>query len=180
MKSEAVNRAEPDDKAQEVAYSGYDLLNTPLLNKGTAFTEAERDAFDLHGLLPPTVAMLDEQVKRRLAEFRAIQDDLDRYIFLRGLQDTNETLFYALLSANLEEMMPIVYTPTVGLGCQQFSRIFHKPRGLFLSIPYKDRIRRILARPQFDGVEAIVDPAEYKTSDVIYPYSAAKQAAPGR
>jgi malate dehydrogenase (oxaloacetate-decarboxylating) len=156
MKSEAVNRSEPEDKAQEVAYSGSDLLNTPLLNKGTAFTEAERDAFDLHGLLPPTVARLDEQVKRRLAEFRAIQDDLDRYIFLRGLQDTNETLFYALLTANLEEMMPIVYTPTVGLGCQQFSRIFHKPRGLFLSIPYKDRIRRILARPQFDGVEAIV------------------------
>ncbi len=156
MTPKVINQAAPAEETIEVSRSGYDLLNTPLLNKGTAFTEAERDAFDLYGLLPPTVATLDEQVTRRLAEYRAIQDDLDKYIFLRGLQDANETLFYALLSANLEAMMPIVYTPTVGLGCQQFSRIFHKPRGLFLSIPHKDRIRGILARPQFDGVETIV------------------------
>src|SRR6202050_2919078 len=138
------------------ALSGYELLNDPLLNKGTAFTEAERDAFALHGLLPPHVATLDYQVQRRLDAFRKLGGDMQKYVFLRGLQDSNETLFYALLTRNIEEMMPIVYTPTVGLGCQQFSRIFHKPRGLFLSIPYKDRIRRILARSQFDGVEAIV------------------------
>ena len=136
--------------------SGYELLNDPLLNKGTAFTEAERDALDLHGLLPPHVATLDLQVQRRLDAFRALGGDLQKYVFLRGLQDTNETLFYALLTRNIEEMMPIVYTPTVGLGCQQFSRIFRKPRGLFLSIPHQDRIRRILGHPRFDGVEAIV------------------------
>jgi malate dehydrogenase (oxaloacetate-decarboxylating) len=138
------------------ALSGYELLNDPLLNKGTAFTEGERDAFDLHGLLPPHVAELDYQVRRRLDAFRGLSTDLQRYIFLRGLQDTNETLFYALLTRNIEEMMPIVYTPTVGLGCQLFSRIFRKPRGLFLNLPHKDLIRRILGHPRFDRVEAIV------------------------
>src|ERR1700740_170600 len=138
------------------ALSGYELLNDPLLNKGTAFTEAERDAFDLHGLLPPHVAGLDYQVQRRLDAFRGLGSDIQKYVFLRGLQDTNETLFYALLTRNIEELMPIVYTPTVGLGCQQFSRIFRKPRGLFLSLPLKDRIAGILSHPRFDGVEAIV------------------------
>ena len=140
----------------ETALSGYELLNDPLLNKGTAFTEAEREAFDLHGLLPPHVAELDYQVQRRLVAFRSQRTDLDKYVFLRGLQDTNETLFYALLTRNIEEMMPIVYTPTVGLGCQLFSRIFRKPRGLFLSIPHKAKIGRILDNPHFDAVEAIV------------------------
>jgi malate dehydrogenase (oxaloacetate-decarboxylating) len=138
------------------ALSGYELLNDPLLNKGTAFTEAERDAFELHGLLPPHVATLDYQVQRRLDAFRKLGGDIQKYVFLRGLQDTNETLFYALLTRNIEEMMPIVYTPTVGLGCQQFSSIFRKPRGLFLSYPHQDDIRRILGNPRFDGVEAIV------------------------
>jgi malate dehydrogenase (oxaloacetate-decarboxylating) len=138
------------------ALSGYELLNDPLLNKGTAFIEAERDVFELHGLLPPHVATLDYQVQRRLDAFRKLGSDIQKYVFLRGLQDTNETLFYALLTRNIEEMMPIVYTPTVGLGCQQFSSIFRKPRGLFLSYPHKDDIRRILGNPRFDGVEAIV------------------------
>jgi len=138
------------------ALSGYELLNDPLLNKGTAFTESERDAFELHGLLPPHVATLDYQVKRRLDAFRKLGSDIQKYVFLRGLQDTNETLFYALLTQNIEEMMPIVYTPTVGLGCQQFSSIFRKPRGLFLSYPHQAAIRRILGNPRFDGVEAIV------------------------
>ncbi len=145
-----------DPQYVETALSGYELLNNPLLNKGTAFTEAERDAFDLHGLLPPHVAELDYQVKRRLDAFRGLATDIQRYVFLRGLQDTNETLFYALLTRNIEEMMPIVYTPTVGLGCELFSHIFRKPRGLFLSIPHKHAIRRILGHPRFDGVEAIV------------------------
>jgi len=138
------------------ALSGYELLNDPLLNKGTAFTEAERDAFELHGLLPPHVAALDYQVKRRIDAFRSLGSDIQKYVFLRGLQDTNETLFYAVLTRNIEEMMPVVYTPTVGLGCQSFSSIFRKPRGLFLSYPHKADIRRILGNPRFDGVEAIV------------------------
>ena len=140
----------------ETALSGYELLNDPLLNKGTAFTDAERDTFDLHGLLPPYVTTLDLQVGRRLAALRNLGTDLQKYTFLRGLQDTNETLFYALLTRNIEELMPIVYTPTVGLGCQQFSRLFRKHRGVFLSFPLKDRVRRILGNPRFDGVEAIV------------------------
>jgi malate dehydrogenase (oxaloacetate-decarboxylating) len=140
----------------ETALSGYELLNDPLLNKGTAFTEAERDAFDLHGLLPPHVAELDYQVKRRLDAFRGLGSDLSRYVFLRGLQDSNETLFYALLTRNIEEMMPIVYTPTVGLGCQLFSHVFRKPRGLFLSIPHQDLIPRILSHPRYDRINAIV------------------------
>ncbi|QIO98551.1 NAD-dependent malic enzyme [Bradyrhizobium symbiodeficiens] len=136
--------------------SGYELLADPQLNKGTAFSETERDAFDLHGLLPPNVSTLDEQVSRRLQALRSFETDLERYAFLRELQDTNETLFYALLVGNLEELLPIVYTPTVGAGCQQFSRLFRKPRGLFLSIPHKARIDRIFAQPRFDAVEAIV------------------------
>jgi malate dehydrogenase (oxaloacetate-decarboxylating) len=140
----------------ETALSGYELLNDALLNKGTAFTDAERDAFDLHGLLPPHVAELDYQVKRRLDAFRGLASNLQRYVFLRGLQDSNETLFYALLTRNIEEMMPIVYTPTVGLGCELFSHIFRRPRGLFLSLPHKDLIPRILAHPRFDRIEAIV------------------------
>ncbi len=140
----------------ETALSGYELLNEPLLNKGTAFSDAEREEFELHGLLPPHVAMLDWQVKRRLDAFRGLGTDLQKYIFLRGLQDSNETLFYALLTRNIEEMMPVVYTPTVGLGCQLFSRIFRKPRGLFLSLPLKDRIAGILNHARYDSVEAIV------------------------
>jgi len=146
----------PSPRIVETALSGYELLNDPLLNKGTGFSDAERDEFDLHGLLPPRVTPLDMQVKRRLDAFRSQTSDLHRYVFLRGLQDTNEVLFYALLTQNIEEMMPVVYTPTVGLGCQLFSHIFRKPRGLFLSLPYKDAIRRIIGHPRFDGVEAIV------------------------
>jgi malate dehydrogenase (oxaloacetate-decarboxylating) len=140
----------------ETALSGYDLLNDPLLNKGTSFTDDERDEFDLHGLLPPHITPLEMQVRRRLAACGSLGRDIQKYVFLRGLQDTNETLFYALLTRNIEALMPIVYTPTVGMGCQLFSHLFRKPRGLFLSLPRKDAIRGILANPRFDQVEAIV------------------------
>jgi malate dehydrogenase (oxaloacetate-decarboxylating) len=140
----------------KVQRSGYDLLNSPLFNKGTAFTDEERERFGLHGLLPPSVATLDEQVGRRLQAFRNLSSDYEKHVFLRGLQDSNEVLFYALLVRHIEEMLPIVYTPTVGHGCQAFSHNFWKPRGLFLSIPYEDRISRILSHPHFDDVEVIV------------------------
>ena len=157
MTSAGVETAsEAPARVVETALSGYELLNDPLLNKGTAFTEDEREQFELHGLLPPHVAALDWKVRRRLDAFRGLGSDLQKYIFLRGLQDSNETLFYALLTRNIEEMMPIVYTPTVGLGCQEFSRIFRKPRGLFLSLPLKDRIADILSHARYDGIEAIV------------------------
>jgi malate dehydrogenase (oxaloacetate-decarboxylating) len=133
------------------AASGYQLLADALLNKGTAFTDAERDAFELHGLLPPNIGTLEEQVSRRLQVLRGLPTDLDRYAFLRDLQDTNETLFFALLVQNIEELLPIVYTPTVGAGCQQFSRLFRKPRGLFSACRTRSASKQILAHPRFDG-----------------------------
>jgi malate dehydrogenase (oxaloacetate-decarboxylating) len=140
----------------QVSLSGFDLINSPRLNKGTAFTDPERDVFDLHGLLPPHVGTLDEQIERRLEALRAQPNSFSKYSFLRDLQDTNETLFYALLVRNIEEMLPLVYTPTVGEGCQRFSEIWRKPRGLFLSYPNKDRIEQILSHPRYDDVKCIV------------------------
>ena len=144
------------DEHLATALSGHQLLTDPLYNKGTAFTETERDVFQLHGLLPPNIGSLDEQSSRRLQVLRGLHTDLERYTFLRDLQDTNETLFFAVLVQHIEELLPIVYTPTVGEGCQHFSRLFRKPRGLYLSLPHKKRIRQILDRPRFDKVEAIV------------------------
>jgi malate dehydrogenase (oxaloacetate-decarboxylating) len=140
----------------KVGLKGYELINDPTLNKGTAFTEAERDLFHLHGLLPPHIGALDDQVARRMKMLRRFQTDFERYAFLRELQDTNETLFYAVLVRHLEELLPIVYTPTVGEGCQRFSEIWRKPRGLFLSYPNRHRIRDILADPRYDRVRVIV------------------------
>ena len=132
------------------------LLITPLLNKGTAFTEEERTAFSLHGLLPPRVGTLEAQVARRLQAVRAFDRDLDRHFFLRGLQDANETLFYAVLVRHLTEMLPLVYTPTVGQACERFSHYWHFPRGLFLSWPHRDIIGEILSHPRYDKIETIV------------------------
>jgi malate dehydrogenase (oxaloacetate-decarboxylating) len=131
-------------------------LSTPIFNKGTAFPESERDEFSLHGLLPPQVGTLDQQVVRRMKAFHALHDDFSRYTFMRDLQDVNETLFYALITRHVEEMLPIVYTPTVGEGCQRFSEIWRKPRGVFLSYPNMERIETILGHPRYDGVRCIV------------------------
>jgi malate dehydrogenase (oxaloacetate-decarboxylating) len=140
----------------EVALTGFDLINQPLLNKGTAFSEPERDAFGLQGLLPPHIGSLEEQAARRLAALRMYETPFEKYSFLRDLQDANETLLYKLLVDDIEEMLPLVYTPTVGEGCQRFSEIWRKPRGLFLSYPNRHRIAEILAHPRYDGVRAIV------------------------
>ena len=135
---------------------GFTLLNHPRFNKGTAFTEEERDAFDLHGLLPPHVGTLEEQIARRKRRFDAQDSPFAKYAFMRDLQDINETLFYALITSYVSQMMPIVYTPTVGEGCQRFSEIWRKPRGLFLSYPNQSRIERILSHKRYDQVKAIV------------------------
>jgi malate dehydrogenase (oxaloacetate-decarboxylating) len=144
------------ENVYQVSLSGYDLINSPRLNKGTAFTEHERDIFHLHGLLPPHVGTLDEQLARRMQALDEQSTSFNKYAFLRDLQDTNETLFYALLVRNVEKMLPLVYTPTVGEGCQRFSEIWRKPRGLFLSYPNKDRIAEILSHPRYDGIKCIV------------------------
>jgi len=132
------------------------LLNDPLTNRGTAFTVAERDRFGLHGLLPPHVLTLDEQIARRRQMLESMDTDFHRYAFLRELQDTNEILFHAVVQSDLPHMLPLVYTPTVGEGCERFSQIFRRPRGLFLSWPNRDRIRSILADPSLDRVKVIV------------------------
>jgi malate dehydrogenase (oxaloacetate-decarboxylating) len=128
----------------------------PRLNKGTAFTEAERDAFGLHGLLPPHVGTLEDQRERRKTSLGSRTSAFAKYRMMRDLQDNDETLFYSFIEHNIEELLPIVYTPTVGEGCQRFSEIWRKPRGLFLSFPHKDRIDKILANPRYDDVRCIV------------------------
>src|SRR5437867_11998345 len=136
--------------------SGMDLLDRPLLNKSTAFTEEERKKFGLHGLLPPQVESLDEQVVRAYEAYRLKDDDLERHIYLRALQDTNEVLFYRLLLDHIEEMTPMVYTPVVALGCQQFSHIYRRPRGLFISDPLRDSIPMLLRNRPNPDVDVIV------------------------
>ena len=143
-------------KSLSVSLSGPDLINSPRLNKGTAFPEHERDIFELHGLLPPHVGTLDEQLERRMQALTEQPTPFTKYSFLRDLQDTNETLFYALVVRNVEQLLPLVYTPTVGEGCQRFSEIWRKPRGLFLSYPNKERIAEILRHPPYDTVKCIV------------------------
>jgi malate dehydrogenase (oxaloacetate-decarboxylating) len=131
-------------------------LNHPLLNKGTAFTLEERSSLGLHGLLPPQVESLEEQVGRAYAAYKRKHDDLERHIYLRALQDTNEVLFYKLLLDNIEEMTPMVYTPVVALACEQFSHIYRRPRGLFISYPLRDSIPALLRSRPHAEVDVIV------------------------
>ena len=151
-----MNERSGHGRTWQVSLSGYDLINSPRLNKGTAFTDHERDVFQLHGLLPPHVGCLDEQIERRKQALAEQPSSFNKYSLLRDLQDTNETLFYALLVRNIEEMLPLVYTPTVGEGCQRFSEVWRRPRGLFLSYANKDRIPQILSNPHYDDVKCIV------------------------
>ena len=138
------------------AIRGMELLNRQTLNKGTAFTEEERTQLGLHGLLPPQIETLDEQVVRAYGAYKRKDDDLERHIYLRALQDTNEVLFYRLLLEHIEEMTPIVYTPVVALGCQQFSHIYRRPRGLFISYPLREQIPTLLRNRPNREVEVIV------------------------
>ncbi|MBT9582843.1 NAD-dependent malic enzyme [bacterium] len=123
---------------------GLDLLREPLFNKGTAFTLEEREALGLQGLLPPCVHTLEQQVAQVIADFRQKSSDIERYLYLSGLEDRNETLFYRALSQHLEEMMPIVYTPTVGDACLSWSDVFRRPRGLYISLQDRGSIAALL------------------------------------
>jgi malate dehydrogenase (oxaloacetate-decarboxylating) len=136
--------------------TGAALLDCPLLNKGSAFSEQERLNFGLTGLLPPHVGSIEEQVARRYAEYVNKPTDLERHVFLRDLQDRNETLFYRLLREHIVEMMPVIYTPVVGAACQQFSLIYRKPRGLFIPFPEQDTIDTILSHRPYQNVDIIV------------------------
>lgn len=135
---------------------GAELLHNPLLNKGTAFTETERDALGLRGLLPPRPTTMEEQIIRVVSNYRAKPNDLERHIFLASLLDRNETLFYRLVVDNMEELMPIIYTPIVGLACQKYGHIFRRARGLYVGLDDRGHVHDVLANwPQAD-VRAIV------------------------
>ncbi|GAB2826549.1 NAD-dependent malic enzyme [Streptomyces daliensis] len=135
---------------------GSALLADPLRNKGTAFGPRERAEAGLDGLLPPAVETLDEQVDRAYEAFLRYDKPLNRHIYLRQLQDTNEVLFYGLVTRHLEEMLPVVYTPTVGEACQRFSEIYRRPRGLFLSWDDRHRFRELLRNRPHEDVDVIV------------------------
>ena len=131
-------------------------LQMPALNKGTAFTEAERDALGLRGLLPPHASTQDEQVLRIMTNFRRKPNDLERYIYLIGLQDRNETLFYRVVMEHLEEMMPVIYTPTVGRACQEYGSVFRRPRGIYISSQDRGRVVQLLRHWPLKDVRIIV------------------------
>lgn len=132
------------------------LLAIPAFNKGTAFTEAERDQFGLHGLLPPYIETLEEQVARAYEAYRTYDTDMGRHIYLRALQDNNEVLFYRLLLDHIDEMTPIVYTPVVAEACRHFSHIYRRPRGLFISYPLSDQIPALLRNRPSPEIDVIV------------------------
>lgn len=131
--------------ALATSLTGTQLIDTPLLNKGTAFTKEERHLLLLEGLLPPHYETLDEQIARCYEAFSGQPSDLEKHVYLRNLQDTNETLFYRLMLEHISEMMPIIYTPIVGLACQKFSHIYRRPRGVFISYPEREHMDHILA-----------------------------------
>ena len=141
---------------KEAMPRGVDLIHDPMLNKGTSFTEVERDVFRLRGLLPPRVNSQAEQVARALESLRRKDSDLERYIFMIALQDRDETLFYRLILDNLEEMVPIIYTPTVGRACQEYGHIFRRPRGLYISAEDNGHVAEILFNWPGTDVRVIV------------------------
>jgi malate dehydrogenase (oxaloacetate-decarboxylating) len=132
------------------------LLDTPILNKGSAFTDDERRQFGLLGLLPYHSSTTDEQLVRTYENYQSKESDVERFIFLTALQDRNETLFYRLVHDHISEMMPIIYTPTVGAACQKYSHIFRRPRGLYIAYPHKEEIARILENAPPGNVDVIV------------------------
>lgn len=135
---------------------GSALLHNPILNKGTAFSKNERQVLSLNGLLPPHVLTQDEQKMRVLSAFRGKESDLEKYIYLLALQDRNEYLFYRLIIDEIEEMLPIIYTPTVGKACEEFAHIYRRPRGIYISKNDKGGVRALLDNWSYNEVDVIV------------------------
>lgn len=145
-----------DKRPLYIPYAGTALLSTPLLNKGAAFTPEERRTFNLEGLLPEVNETISEQVERAYRQYCRFENDMDKHIYLRNIQDTNETLFYRLVQNHVSEMMPIIYTPTVGAACENFSNIYRRGRGIFISYPNRDRIDDLLNNAANHNVKVIV------------------------
>ncbi|MGQ9547906.1 MAG: NAD-dependent malic enzyme [Roseiflexus sp.] len=146
-----------EGRTVETDRTGHAMLNTPVLNKGSAWSEEERVEHGLLGLLPYHVSSIEEQLARVYRNYQQRTGDLDRYLYLTDLQDRNETLFYRLLLEHITEMMPIIYTPEVGVACQRYSQLFHRPRGLFIDYPHRDHIETMLRAWHFaDQVRVIV------------------------
>ncbi len=143
-------------KKMFIRHAGNTLLNTPLLNKGSAFTLEERKNFNLTGLLPANIESIDEQVSRAYEQFSVFSSAMDKHVYLRNIQDTNETLYYKLINQHIEEMMPIIYTPTVGDACQKFSQIYRRNRGLFLSYEDQNDLEELLNNAPNTDVKVIV------------------------
>src|ERR1700744_3174736 len=139
---------------------GLALLRDPLLNKGTAFTEEERDALGLRGFLPAHVLSMEEQVARVLTNLRSLPNDLEKYIALNSLHDRNEALFFRVVCDNIDEIQPIIYTPTVGLACQRFGLIFQRPRGMFISANDRGRIAELLGNWPYPAKLIVVTDGE--------------------
>ncbi|MCG3863667.1 MULTISPECIES: NAD-dependent malic enzyme [unclassified Photobacterium] len=145
-----------DKRPLYIPYAGPALLETPLLNKGSAFSVEERMFFNLEGLLPEAIESIEEQTERAYQQYLKFDNDMDKHIYLRNIQDTNETLFYRLVENHVTEMMPIIYTPTVGSACEDFSNIYRRGRGLFISYPNRDRIEDMLNNASRQNVKVIV------------------------
>lgn len=139
-----------------IPFAGPALLEAPLLNKGSAFTQRERQQFNLEGLLPYNIETIEEQEARVYQQLRSFESPIDKHIYLRNIQDTNETAYFRLVTDHLSEIMPLIYTPTVGLACQQFSKIYRRKRGLFISYPDRDRIEDMLQNATKQNVKVIV------------------------
>lgn len=137
-------------------YSGNSLINNPLLNKGSAFTKEERQAFNLEGLIPPQIETLAQQVERVHVQLMQFASNEAKHIFLRNLQDTNEVLFYKYITTHIKDALPIIYTPTVGYACQHFSEIYRRARGLFISWSEREHIDSLLQNVSNEDVKVIV------------------------
>ena len=135
---------------------GFDILRDPRLNKSTAFTNDERDRFGLHGLLPPAICTQKVQVQRAVENMRRKAYDIERFIYLQALQGRNERLFFRLIMDHLEEVMPLVYTPTVGQACQEFANIFRQTKGLYVSAQERGRVREIVRNWPESDVSVVV------------------------
>ena len=152
-------RATPNSKTMDPP-RGLTLLRDPLLNRGTAFTEAERDELGLRGFLPAHVLSMEEQVARVLTNLRSLPNDLEKYIALNALHDRNEALFFRVVCDNIDEIQPLIYTPTVGLACQRFGLIFQRPRGMFISANDRGRIAEMLGNWPYQAKLIVVTDGE--------------------